>query len=143
MLDASKGIAVFTDGSAWNKDGSGGWAWCAIDAFGTEVFGCGSESDTTNNRMEMTAVVEALTQVRSRWGECEVLLYSDSEYVVLGASDKSRKRRRNRDLWEKIDDAESLHTMVEWNHIRGHGDSYYNDLVDKLAGEARRGLKSE
>jgi ribonuclease HI len=141
VLNPTRGIAVFTDGSSWNKDRSGGWAWVAIDAFGEEEHGCGAESDTTNNRMELTAVVEALSTLADRYGEAEILLYSDSEYVVLGARHKYRARTKNRDLWEQLDDAEALHDMVEWNHVRGHKDSHYNNLADKLAGEARRGLR--
>jgi ribonuclease HI len=136
-LDASEGIALFTDGSAWTGDRIGGWAWIALDSFGNEDAGYGWADDTTNNRMEMQAWIEGLNSLWDSCGVCEVLLYSDSEYVGLGAMDRSRARKINKDLWEQIDAAVDLHLIVEFVHVKGHGDSYYNDLVDKLAGEAR------
>lgn len=138
MLNPSKGIALFTDGSSYTKDKSGGWAWCAIDCFGAEEIGTGAVGDTTNNRMEMQAWFEGLNYLSENYGACEVLVYSDSEYVGFGAMNIRRQRKRNRDLWWKIDDAIDQHTMVEFVHVKGHGDSHYNCLVDELAGNARK-----
>lgn len=137
-LDPSEGIALFTDGSAWTGDRIGGWAWIAIDAFDGEDAGYGFASDTTNNRMELQAWVEGLTDVFKACSSCEVLVYSDSEYVGLGAMNRSRARKTNQDLWAEVDKAVDLHPLVEFVHVKGHGDSYYNDLVDQLAGEARK-----
>ena len=137
-LRSDDGIVVFTDGSASYKDRSGGWGWIALDNFDTEVTGSGSESDTTVNRMELTAAIEALTTLYDTCGSSDILIYSDSEYVVLGSRDPGRARRKNIDLWNELDEAIELHEYVEWNHVRGHTDSYYNDVADRLAGEARR-----
>jgi ribonuclease HI len=136
-LDPSEGIALFTDGSAWTGDRIGGWAWVALDAFGNEDAGYGCASDTTNNRMEMQAWIEGLIWTFKACGSCEVLVYSDSEYVGLGAMNRRRARKINLDLWDDLDKAIDLHPIVEFVHVKGHGDSYYNDLVDVLAGEAR------
>jgi ribonuclease HI len=139
-LNPGRGVALFTDGSAWYKDGSGGWAWIAIDAFGSEEQGAGACSDTTNNRMELTAAIRGLEHLNRIYGRCDVLLYSDSEYMVLGSRDRFRSRKKNRDLWEQLDHAADNHS-VEWLHVKGHADSYYNDLCDKMASEVRKNGK--
>jgi ribonuclease HI len=137
-LNPSEGVALFTDGSAWSGDGSGGWAWIAIDAFEGEDQDSGFVGDTTNNRMEMLAWIEGLMAVAESFGACEVLVYSDSEYVGKGAMDRKRSRVKNRDLWELIDEAIDYHSYVEFIHVRGHDGHPFNERVDKLAGEARR-----
>lgn len=138
MLDPKKGIALFTDGSSYYKDGSGGWAFVAIDCFGGEEIGSGYVSDTTNNRMEMQAWIEGLNYLLGTLGPCDVLIYSDSEYVGLGAMDPSRTRKKNKDLWKEIDEAIDQHAFVEFVWVKGHHESHYNQLADELAGNARR-----
>lgn len=142
-LDKSEGILLFTDGSAWNKDQSGGWAWVAIDAFDSEAEGSGGTSGTTNNRMEMVAWIEGLSALHQALGPCEVLIISDSEYVGLGAMNRKRNRKCNRDLWKRLDAAVDLHAYVKFEHVRGHSGDFYNERVDKLAGEARCAHKRE
>lgn len=137
-LDPSKGIALFTDGSCWTGDRIGGWAYVAIDAFGNEVDNSGGEEDVTISRMELMALAIGLEEVFLMLDACDVLVFSDSEYVVLGATDKTRERKVHNDLWDWIDEFESKHTSVTYEHVRGHQDSYYNDLADRLAGEARK-----
>lgn len=137
-LNPSKGIALFTDGSSWHVDRIGGWAYVAIDCFGSEVVGSGHAFDTTNNRMEMQAWIEGLNYVFESLGPCELLVYSDSEYVGLGAMDKARSRKKNKDLWEEIDEAMGNHEYVEFKWVRGHADSHYNQLADELCGNARK-----
>lgn len=137
-LNPSEGIAVFTDGSAYTKDRSGGWAWVALDSFEGIHTASGSVSDTTISRMELTAVTDALCSLYKAYGSLDVLVYSDSEYVVLGNQDRSRKRVKNRDCWEGVDDSISLHNTVTFEHVKGHSDSVYNEMADQLAGKARR-----
>lgn len=136
-LDKSDGIALFTDGSAYTKDKSGGWAFIAIDAFDGEHQSFGGERNTTNNRMEMTAWIRGLQELYEALGPCEVIVYSDSEYVGLGATRPERNRKLNVDLWLELDESIASHTYVEWQYVRGHTGDYYNEAVDKLAGEAR------
>jgi len=143
MLDASKGIALFTDGSCYYLDGSGGWAFIAIDSDSNEEVRSGAARDTTNNRMEIQAWIEGLTYLQMTFGPCEVLVYCDSQYVGLGAMDRKRARRKNRDLWKRLDEAMDSHKYVEFVWVRGHHESYYNQLADKLAGQARKGMGSE
>jgi len=137
-LNPCKGLALFTDGSAYHKDRSGGWAWVAIDVYGAEEFASGYVADTTNNRMEMQAWIMGLTHLWDTYGSCSVLLYCDSQYVTYGAMDRSRSRKHNQDLWEEIDVLVDFHDYVEGIWVRGHDESHYNHLADELAGNARR-----
>lgn len=142
-LDKSEGIALFTDGSAWNKDGSGGWAWIAMDTSGHEAEGTGGVHDTTNNRMEMVAWIEGLKALAKALGPCHIIVISDSEYVGLGSMDRTRGRKHNTDLWPLLDAAIDTHLYVEFAHVKGHSNHVYNDRVDKLAGEARMAFKKD
>lgn len=139
-LDPSQGIAVFTDGSSYYKDRSGGWAYVALDAFNGLHTAAGGESDVTNNQMELQAVIEALTELYAEFGACDVLVQSDSEYVVLGCQDQTRKRNKNQEYWKWLDKAIEKHQHVEFEHVYGHADNMYNEMADQLAGKARREL---
>lgn len=138
ILSTKYGIALFTDGSAYHEDRTGGWAWVAVDANGGTETKAGSALDTTISRMELTAAVEGLEYLHNEYGLLDVLVYSDSEHLVLGCNDKSRKRIKNRDCWAELDEMIGRHRLVEFEHVRGHQDNTYNNLADKLAGEARR-----
>lgn len=131
-------IALFTDGSSYHKDKSGGWAWIAIDLFDGEKSDSGYIPNTTNNRMELWAWVKGLNYLIGTLGPCDVLVYSDSQYVGYGAMDRTRARKKNQDLWVNIDDVIDRHNSVEFVWVKGHHESHYNDVVDKLAGQARR-----
>lgn len=145
-LNPEHGIAAFTDGSAYNKDGSGGWAWVAVDAFGGIDSDSGCASQTTNNQMELQAVGRAVHDIQYDLEEnqgidpqtVDLLVYSDSEYVVLGLNDKTRKRSKNRDYWKAAEQYIGNYNSVTFEHIRGHAGHKYNELADKLAGEARK-----
>jgi ribonuclease HI len=139
MLDFSQGIAVFTDGSANSRDRSGGWAWVALDAFEGVMSDSGGFTDTTISRMELMAPAMALRSLNVELGgPCDILVYSDSEYVVLGMNNKARKRNKNVDLWNYLEGAVELHNYVEFQHIKGHAGHEFNELADDLAGAARK-----
>lgn len=143
-LDPSEGVAIFTDGSSDNNgDRSGGWAWIALDAFEGMQADSGYCADTTNNQMEIRGVSEGLTFLYTLYGPCDVLVYSDSEYVILGVNE-NRRRNRNKAYWKTLDDSIGLHTAghkaIVFEHVRGHSDDVYNHMVDDLAGRARRRL---
>lgn len=142
-LDPSKGIALYTDGSSDSRDKSGGWAWVAFDAFSGEMCNSGGATDTTNNRMEMTAWIEGLQELFLLFGACSVVVYSDSEYVGLGAIDRGRGRNKNKDLWQQLDQVIDDHSYVEFNHVKGHKDDTVNNIVDVMAGEARKAYRDE
>lgn len=132
-------MTIYTDGSCQGNPGPGGWA--AILRFGRhERELSGGEGETTNNRMELRAALEA---VRALTEPCEVTLYTDSEYLKRGITEwlpnwKRRNWRRkggklaNVDLWMKLDEEISKHE-VHWQWVRGHSGNPLNERVDKLA----------
>ncbi len=140
-----KKVYLYTDGSCKSNPGPGGW--CAILVYGTaEKVLSGGERETTNNRMELTAVIRGLEALKSK---CEVELVSDSQYVINGlskgwaASWKKNGWRKadkspalNPDLWERLLDLSSYHT-INCSWTKGHAGHSYNERCDTIAqGEA-------
>ena len=136
-------VAIFTDGACKGNPGPGGWG--ALLRMGTvEKELVGAEPLTTNNRMEMTAVIRAL-QALTR--PCEVDLYSDSKYVIDGITkwihgwqkkgwlNAQRKPVLNADLWREMLEAARPHTIT-WHWVRGHDGHAENERVDRLASDA-------
>ena len=132
-------VTIYTDGSCLNNPGPGGWA--AILRFGKhEKEISGGEKDTTNNRMELKAALEAL---RALTEPCSVVLYTDSEYLKKGITLwmpnwKRRNWRRkggklaNVDLWMKLDEEMERHE-VRWRWVKAHAGNRLNERVDKMA----------
>jgi ribonuclease HI len=137
-LNPANGIAVFTDGSCSYTDKSGGWAWVALDAHGGKEASSGFCWDATTNRMELLAPIMALNTLADEIGSCELIVFSDSEYVVLGNQYPERKRKKNIDLWHDLEEAKRRHSHVEWEHVYGHTGHMLNEEADQLAGLARR-----
>jgi ribonuclease HI len=132
--------AVYTDGACSGNPGPGGWAWAVPGG----AFASGAEAQTTNQRMELTAALEA---IRSIDGPLEVV--SDSTYVVncfrdrwwegwiaRGWLNSQKKPVANRDLWEPLVDLVRSRGDVTWRWVKGHSGDPMNDLVDRLAVEA-------
>jgi len=144
-----KRVTIYSDGGCEPNPGPGGWA--AILIYGSvrrEIFGACPA--TTNNRMELTAALEALRSLKE---PCEVEFHTDSEYVQLGMRDwlpkwKARGWRRgkkpvmNLDLWKALDGEAGRHKVV-WNWVRGHSFHPENERCDELAGKAIAGLRLE
>lgn len=135
-------VDLYTDGSCEPISGVGGWAFILRSAkSGHEIQVCGKCEETTNNRMEMTAVIEGLKALTSR---CEVFIHADSKYVLDGLQtwlnswkknnwQKSDKKPvKNKDLWLILDDLKSRH-VLRYNWIKGHNDHEENEQVDKMA----------
>jgi ribonuclease HI len=133
-------VVVYTDGACKGNPGPGGWgAWLRSDAHEKELFG--GERETTNNRMELTAVIEALASLKRT---CDVAIYTDSEYVKNGITTwihnwkargwktAERKPVKNVDLWQRLDALTSLH-HVRWHWVRGHTGDEGNERADALA----------
>ena len=133
---------VYTDGACSGNPGPGGWAWLLPD----DVFAAGAAARTTNQRMELTAVLEAL---RAFDGPLHVV--SDSTYVVncfrdgwwrnwiaRGWRNSKREPVANRDIWEPLVDIYRSRDDVTFEWVKGHNGNRYNDLVDQLAVEATR-----
>ena len=133
---------LFTDGSVYPNPGNGGWAFILRDESGNETRGTGASTATTNNRMELTAVIEGLKGLAEG---TRVRLYSDSQYVIYGIT-KWRKAWRkakwagvkNADLWKVLDGMLAV-LKVEPIWIRGHDGHAENEECDLMAGQARGG----
>jgi ribonuclease HI len=140
-------IELFTDGACSGNPGPGGWG-VILRWKGTEKELCGGERSTTNNRMELTAVIEGLKALKR---PCTVAVYTDSQYVQKGITawiHTWRKKGRldedssnpvaNQDLWRTLDTLASGH-KVSWHWVRGHAGHAENERADALA---RQGLKN-
>ena len=141
-------VELFTDGSCLHNPGPGGWA-ALLRTGARERELTGAEPDTTNNRMELMAVIaglEALTR------PTPVIIYTDSQYVQKGAEEWLAGWRRrgwktsagaavkNRDLWERLSSALQPHA-VRWQWVRGHDGHVENERVDQLARAAAETLR--
>ncbi len=144
MPDAQAGakrIQIFTDGACSGNPGPGGWGALLRESTGDDIELCGGEPATTNNRMEMTAVIEALASLApGRAAD----VYTDSQYVQKGISEwiHNWKRRgwktaakepvKNVDLWMKLDALAQQH-HVKWHWVKGHAGHAENERADALA----------
>ena len=134
-------VEIYTDGACSGNPGTGGWAAILV-ARGVEKTISGSAVATTNNRMEMTAALEALKRLKR---PCVVNLYSDSAYLVSaftrgwienwqrnGWRNAAKDPVSNTDLWQELLQAAKPH-RVTWIKVQGHADHEYNNRCDKLA----------
>ena len=133
-------IEIYTDGACSGNPGPGGWgALMRYNGHEKELFG--GEAETTNNRMEMMAVIEALGALKK---SSNVKLYTDSKYVLQGITEwlegwkakgwktASKKPVKNKDLWERIDEQVQKHN-VEFIWVKGHAGHPENERADELA----------
>ncbi len=133
-------ITIYTDGACQGNPGPGGWGALLIyNEHEKELFG--GEKETTNNRMELSAVIHALNSLKS---SCTITLYTDSNYVKDGITkwihnwkknnwrNSQRKPVKNSDLWQELDQASQRHT-IEWKWVKGHAGNYGNEKADMLA----------
>ncbi len=146
-----KRVTIYTDGACSVNPGPGGWG-CVLIFNGVEKEFSGFENDTTNNRMEMLAVIQALSKLKE---PCEIDLYSDSAYVVNAFikdwitswqqkdwKNAEKKPVKNVDLWKQMLGLVNTH-KVTWHKVKGHSNVEYNNRCDALArGEVDRYLDS-
>jgi ribonuclease HI len=134
-------VDIYTDGACSGNPGPGAWAAILV-AGGKEREKTGFDPSTTNNRMELTAAIEALRVLKR---PCDVRLYSDSAYLVSaftrgwlvnwkknGWKNASRDPVSNQDLWQELDRLAATH-RIEWVKVAGHADHVYNNRCDALA----------
>jgi len=136
-------VEIYTDGACRGNPGAGGWA-ALLRRGKDEKEIHGAEPHTTNNRMELTAVIRALEALRR---PVEVRVYTDSEYVRRGVTEwleswkargwrtADKKPVKNQDLWERLDELIVPH-RIEWHWVRGHSGVEGNERVDRLANQA-------
>jgi len=118
---------IYTDGSCLrNPGGPSGWAFYILEN-GYESFASGGEKSSTNNRMELTAVIKALTACSNN----KYTIFSDSKYVINCAIG-TWKRKKNLDLWEQFNYISS-DKILKWVWVKGHSGDEYNEICDRLA----------
>ena len=144
---ADRVVEIYADGACKGNPGPGGWG-VLLRAGGREKEMCGGETPTTNNRMELTAVIEGLLSLPER---SKVRVYTDSQYVQKGISEwihnwkrrgwltADRKPVKNVDLWRRLDAVAGGH-QVEWFWVKGHAGHPENERADMLA---NRGIPGE
>ena len=118
---------IYTDGSCLNNPGKGGWAFVFIKNNKIKLISSGAEKNTTNNRMELIAVIKALQCNKKK----NVNLYSDSK-LTINCAKRIWKRKANLDLWSKYD-LVSSNVIINYVWVKAHNGNVYNELVDKLA----------
>jgi len=127
-------ITIYTDGSSKGNPGPGGWASLIIhDRKIHKIFG--NESNTTNNRMELLAVIKALKWVRSAFkpGTVNIHIKSDSS-LIIKTMNEGWKTKKNLDLWEQLGKATDG-TTIKWEWVKGHATNKYNNECDRIAQE--------
>ncbi len=143
-----RSVKAYTDGACSGNPGPGGWG--VVLQFGDHERELkGGESDTTNNRMELTAAIEALKALKE---PCHIALTTDSTYVKDGITKclsnwkrngwktAAKKPVKNQDLWQQLEDCVAQHT-VEWLWVKGHSGHPENERADTLANEGMSALK--
>lgn len=126
-------IEIYTDGSADVKSRNGGWAYVLTECGQILASDSFKEKDTTNNRMELTAALEAILALYEFGIQEDVSLFTDSNYLIGGAI-RGNKRNVNNDLWDKLDDAVLGYSgEINWKWVKGHSGNKFNEIVDKMA----------
>ncbi|MBR4624663.1 MAG: ribonuclease HI [Alphaproteobacteria bacterium] len=141
-------LKIWTDGSCLGNPGPGGWGFVATN--GKDIAErCGGEKNTTNNKMELTAVIKALTAARKH---SEVEIHTDSQYVKNGMQSwiknwkknnwktADKKPVKNQELWQQLDELASV-IKIHWVWVKGHAGEEFNERVDTLARNAAESYK--
>ena len=135
---------IYTDGACSGNPGPGGWGAVIFDNDNKQKNISGSEENTTNNRMELSAAIMALEEVNTN---SEITIYTDSTYVKNGITEwvlkwkengwknSNKEPVKNKDLWEKLDNLCEQNT-INWKWVKGHASNKYNNLADELAAKA-------
>ncbi len=137
-------VIIYTDGACSGNPGPGGWGSILMYK-NTKKEISGAQKNTTNNVMELTAVIEALKQLKY---SCKVKLYSDSAYVINAFNQKwiygwlkngwrnsSKKPVKNKELWQELYELSKIHN-IEFIKVKGHSDNEYNNRCDEMARNA-------
>lgn len=126
-----KTIEVYTDGSCLKNPGPGGWAFVGLEQSKRRQIR-GGDINSTNNRMELTAVIKAINYYKNKYDK--IIIYSDS-LLTINCAKKLWKRNKNKDLWIKYDDS-SKGQLIVFKKVKAHDGNFYNEIVDRLAKKA-------
>jgi ribonuclease HI len=142
-MSQNENVVIYTDGACSGNPGPGGWGSVLLyNGHRREI--SGGESETTNNRMEMMAVIASLETLKR---PCKILLHTDSTYVMKGMTEwleawkarnwktAAKKPVKNVDLWQRMDEAIARHS-VDWKWVKGHSGVPENERADELARNA-------
>lgn len=151
----SRKIDVYTDGACSGNPGRGGWAFVIVEKDKSIYEKSGAEAETTNNRMEMQAVIEALEEVHSqKLLDMDITIYTDSSYVKNGITEWIKKWKKNgwrsssnslvknQDLWLLLDSLVSSCSSLSWKWVKGHAGNKFNEMCDSLASMKAQRQKS-
>lgn len=142
-------VEIYPDGACKGNPGPGGWG-VLLRFKGREKELFGGEQGTTNNRMELTAVIEGLAQLKR---PCTVAVYTDSQYVQKGISEwihgwkkrgwktAAKEPVKNADLWQKLDALQAGH-QISWHWVKGHAGHEFNERADQLANRGVEALNA-
>ena len=135
-----KTVIIYTDGACRGNPGPGGWGvLIEYGELSKQLYG--GDASTTNNKMELTAAIMALREIKE---PCEVILYTDSKYVINGIEEwihnwkkrgwigSNKKSVKNIELWKELDKLRHEHT-IKWNWVKGHSGDPGNETADMLA----------
>lgn len=135
-----KTVIIYTDGACRGNPGPGGWgALIQYGEFKKEIYG--GDLSTTNNRMELTATIKALKEIKE---SCEITLFTDSKYVIQGIEEwihnwkikgwkgANKKPVKNMKLWKELDELRDQHN-IKWEWVKGHSGDPGNETADMLA----------
>ncbi len=147
-------ITIYTDGGCSGNPGPGGWAYVVSTEQGVVASSSGGEMQTTNNRMELTAVIEALRFVYGAYHPDSVTLCTDSQYVRQGITSwiynwkrngwktANKKPVKNKDLWQVLDKARE-YLNIDWVWVKGHSGIELNEMCDSLVSAEMDALKKQ
>lgn len=137
-----KKISIYTDGSCLGNPGPGGWGVVVLDGELEDMLS-GNEAETTNNRMEMMAIIEALKWVHEKYSEnineLEINIFSDSN-LIIQTLNKGWKKKANTDLWAEIEKLTAW-LNITWTWVKAHALNKYNNQADQLAFNAAQDIK--
>tara|TARA_B100000575_G_C23124186_1_gene651051 strand:- start:1106 stop:1537 length:432 start_codon:yes stop_codon:yes gene_type:complete len=134
-------IIIYTDGACSGNPGIGGWGVVIMNENNNPIYLNGGEKETTNNRMELSAAINAITYFKEKK---DLTIFTDSKYLkegiekwihnwkVNGWKTSSKKPVKNKDLWFKLESEISKHN-IKWNWVKGHSNNKYNEKADILA----------
>ena len=150
-------LKIYTDGGCSGNPGPGGWAYVIVQLSfqGENVIAekLGAEKNTTNNRMELSAVIESLRALKTMNAPRQIAVYTDSQYVQKGITEwihgwkrnswrtSDKKPVKNQDLWVELDSIAG-EFVINWQWVRGHAGNKYNERCDRMTQEAIASIRN-